>query len=96
MKSPVVLWIPLTKLLRPQPTPTRAQRIGRTAGLTLRYLSAVTYAASTPVVEYIAPVSAFFTASAPVHEYVASAPVKEYVGYAPVIEYVAETSAVTI
>ena len=92
MKSLLVLWIPLTKLLCAQPTQTCAQGIGRTAGFTLGYLSAmtrpaVTYAASTPVVADIAPVSAVFTASAPVNE---------YVGCAPVIECVAPTTAVTI
>ena len=101
LKSPVVLWIPLTKLLCLRPIQPCAQGIGQTTGLTLRYLSAatqpaVTCAASIPVVEYVDPVSAVYTAFATVSEYVASAPVNEYVGYAPVIEQLAPTSAVTI
>ena len=96
MKSLLVLRIPpypyLTKLLCAQPTQTCAQGIGRTAGFTLRYLSAmtqpdVTYAASTPVVADIAPVLCRF------HSVRTSERLR---GSAPVIEYVAPTTAVTI
>ena len=57
-----------------------AQGIGRTAGSPVRRLSAwtrpaVTYSTPVPVIEYISPVSAVYTATVPVNEYAASAPV---------------------
>ena len=50
--------------------------------------------ASVPVVGYITPDPAVYTALAPVNEYVASAPVNEYVASAPVNEYVASARVI--